>query len=124
MEKNMYDRLVTTEKRLNEIDELLLKDEVTRDTNRFRDLNIERSELEPIVTKFHEYLYANKNREDALTMSNDKDPEISEMGKEELKSNTELCEKITDELKVLLLPKDPNDGKDVIFEIKGAVGGD
>lgn len=124
MEKNMYDRLVTTEKRLNEIDELLLKDEVTRDTNRFRDLNIERSELEPIVTKFHEYLYANKNREDALTMSNDKDPEISEMGKEELKSNSELCEKITDELKVLLLPKDPNDGKDVIFEIKGAVGGD
>jgi len=60
MEKNMYDRLVTTEKRLNEIDELLLKDEVTRDTNRFRDLNIERSELEPIVTKFHEYLYGKK----------------------------------------------------------------
>lgn len=124
MEKNMYERLLTTEKRLKEIDELLLKDEVTRDNNKFKELNIERSELEPIIDKFHEYLYANKNREDALLMAGDKDPEISEMGKEELKNNTDLCEKITEELKILLLPKDPNDGKDVIFEIKGAVGGD
>ncbi len=124
MEKNMYERLVTTEKRLNEIDELLMKEEVTRDNRRFKELNIERSELEPVVEKFHEFLYAEKNREDALVMSNDKDPEISEMGKEELKNNTELCEKITEELKILLLPKDPNDGKDIIFEIKGAVGGD
>lgn len=124
MEKNMYERLVTTEKRLNEIDELLMNEEVTRDNRRFKELNIERSELEPIVEKFHEFLYADKNREDALTMSNDKDPEISEMGKEELKNNTELCEKITEELKILLLPKDPNDGKDIIFEVKGAVGGD
>ncbi len=124
MEKNMYERLVTTEKRLNEIDELLMNEEVTRDNRRFKELNIERSELEPIVEKFHEFLYADKNREDALVMSNDKDPEISEMGKEELKSNAELCEKITEELKILLLPKDPNDGKDIIFEVKGAVGGD
>jgi len=124
MDKNMYDRLVTTETRLKEIDNLLLKDEVTKDMNRFRDLNIERSELEPIVEKFQEFVYANKNRDDALVMSNDKDPEISEMGKEELKNNTEICEKITDELRIMLLPKDPNDGKDVIFEIKGAVGGD
>ena len=124
MEKNMYERLVATEKRLSEIDELLMKDEVTKDNRRFKELNIERSELEPIVEKFHEFSYAEKNREDALVMSNDKDPEISEMGKEELKNNTELCEKITEELKILLLPKDPNDGKDIIFEIKGAVGGD
>lgn len=120
----MYDRLVTTEKRLNEIDELLLKDETTKNMNKFRDLNIERSELSPIVERFKEYLYAEKNRDDALVMSNDKDPEISEMGKEELKNNNELCDKITDELRIMLLPKDPYDGKDVIFEIKGAVGGD
>src|SRR5574344_1573315 len=124
MEKNMYDRLVATEKRLNEIDQLLLSPEVTRDNNRFRDLNIERSELDPIVQKFHEFVYADKNKQDALVMANDKDPEINAMGKDELKNNTDLCDKITDELKVMLLPKDPNDGKDVIFEIKGAVGGD
>lgn len=124
MDKNMYDRLVATQKRLEEIDNLLLDENVVRDTNKFRDLNIERSDLDPIVIKFKEYLYAEKNKEDALAMSNDKDPEISEMGKEELKANTELCEKITEELKIMLLPKDPNDGKDVIFEIKGAVGGD
>ncbi|MFA6667148.1 MAG: peptide chain release factor 1 [Bacilli bacterium] len=120
----MYDRLVATEKRLNEIDQLLLSPEVTRDNNRFRDLNIERSELDPIVQKFHEFVYADKNKQDALVMANDKDPEINAMGKDELKNNTDLCDKITDELKVMLLPKDPNDGKDVIFEIKGAVGGD
>src|SRR5574344_1004540 len=124
MEKNMYDRLVATEKRLNEIDQLLLSPEVTRDNNRFRDLNIERSELDPIVQKFHEFVYADKNKQDALVMANDKDPEINAMGKDELKNNTDLCDKITDELKVMRLPKDPNDGKDIIFEIKGAVGGD
>jgi len=124
MDKNMYERLVTTENRLNEIDALLLKDEVLNDSNRYRDLSIEHSELEPIVEKFKEFNYAQKNHDDALIMSNDKDPEISAMGKEELKKNAEICEKVMEELKVLLLPKDPYDGKDVIFEIKGAVGGD
>lgn len=124
MDKNMRDRLITSEKRLNEIDDLLLKEETTRDMNKFRDLNIERSELDPIVQKFHDFLYAEKNKNDALVMAEDKDPEISEMGKEELKANIELCEKIEEELTIMLLPKDPNDGKDVIFEVKGAVGGD
>jgi len=124
MDKNMRDRLIATEKRVSEIDELLLKEETARDTNKFRDLNIERSELSPLVDKFHEYCYAEKNKEDALLMAEDKDPEISEMGKAELKANSEICENITAELKIMLLPKDPNDGKDVIFEVKGAVGGD
>lgn len=124
MNKNMYDRLIATEKRLKEIDDLLIKEEVIKDNNRFRELNIEHSELEPLVEKFQEFKYADSNREDALVMANDKDVEISSMGKEELKYNTELCQKIEDELTIMLLPKDPNDGKDIIFEIKGAVGGD
>lgn len=120
----MYDRLIATAKRLKEIDDLLIKEEVIKDNNRFRELNIEHSELEPLVEKFQEFKYADSNREDALVMANDKDVEISSMGKEELKYNTELCQKIEDELTIMLLPKDPNDGKDIIFEIKGAVGGD
>lgn len=124
MDKNMRDRLLASEKRLQEIDDLLLLEETASDTNKFRDLNIERSELAPIVDKFHEFVYAENNKNDALIMAEDKDPEISEMGKEELKINSEACEQITEQLKVMLLPKDPNDGKDIIFEIKGAVGGD
>src|SRR5574344_423272 len=124
MDKSMYDRLVTTENRFKEVEELFLKEEVLNDVNRFRDLSIEHSELEPIVEKFKAYCYALKNHDDAVIMADDKDPEISTMGKEELKKNQEIMDQITEELKVLLLPKDPNDGKDVIFEIKGAVGGD
>ena len=124
MEKNMYERLVTSEKRLKEIDELLLTNEVTSDMNKFKSLSKERSFLEPVVDKFNEFKTANQNKEDALIMSNDKDPEIALMGKEEYKLNSELVDKIIDEIKILLIPRDPNDGKDIIFEIKGAVGGD
>ena len=122
MDKNMHDRLVASEKRLNEIDDLLLQPETSSDMNLFKKLNKERSQLEPIVEKFHEFSFALNNKNDALAMCGD--PEISQMGKEELKHNEALMEQIEEELKVLLIPKDPNDGKDLIFEIKGAVGGD
>lgn len=124
MDKNMRDRLVTSEKRLSEIDELLLKEETSKDMKLFKALNKERSNLEPIVEKFHEYEVAESNKNDALIMANDSDGEIAQMGKEEIKANDEKMEKIIEELKILLIPKDPNDGKDIIFEIKGAVGGD
>ena len=124
MDKNMHDRLVASEKRLNEIDDLLLQPETSSDMNLFKKLNKERSQLEPIVEKFHEFSFALNNKNDALAMCGDSDPEISQMGKEELKRNEALMEQIEEELRVLLIPKDPNDGKDLIFEIKGAVGGD
>lgn len=124
MDKSMYERLVTSEKRLNEIEELLLTDDVMSDMNKFKDLSKERSKLEPIVNKFKDYKFAELNKNDALNMVNDSDPEIALMGKEEFKKNEETCQKIEEELKILLIPTDPNDGKDVIFEIKGAVGGD
>ena len=124
MDKNMIDRLETSKERLDEIDRLLLTDDVTSDMNVFRSLSKERAQLEPIVEKYAEYRTAETNKEDALLMANDKDPEISEMGKEEFKANSELLVKIEDEIRILLIPKDPNDGKDIIFEIKGAVGGD
>lgn len=124
MDKSMFDRLNTSEKRLHEIDDLLLLPETTGDMREFKKLSKERSILEPIVEKFNEWKYADQNKKDALEMCNDSDPEISQMGKDELKKNEQLLEKIEEELKILLIPKDPNDGKDVIFEIKGAVGGD
>lgn len=124
MDKSMRDRLITSEKRINEIDELLLKPETTSDMNLFKKLNKERSQLEPIVDKYHEFVRAEQNKNDALLMCSDKDPEIAQMGKDELKANETLLEQIEADLKILLIPKDPNDGKDIIFEIKGAVGGD
>jgi len=124
MEKNMYDRLVISEKRMNEIDGLLLKEETTRDINFFKKISKERSQLEPIVAKFLEWKKAEQNRNDALQMSKDSDPEMQELAKDELKNATEQEETIVGELKILLIPKDPNDGKDIIFEVKGAVGGD
>ena len=124
MDKSMRDRLNTSEKRLTEIDDLLLQPETSSDMNLFKKLSKERSQLEPIVDKYHEFCFAEQNKNDALLMCNDKDPEIVQMGKEELKKNEALIESIEEELRILLLPKDPNDGKDIIFEIKGAVGGD
>ena len=124
MDKNMLDRLVTSEKRVEEIDALLSEPNITSDLKRFKELNKERSILEPIVDKFHEYKTYESNLKDALDMSNDLDPEISALGREEYKNNQDLMEKTEEEIKILLLPRDPNDGKDVIFEIKGAVGGD
>ena len=124
MDKNMLDRLVTSEKRVEEIDTLLSEPNITSVLKRFKELNKERSILEPIVDKFHEYKTYESNLKDALDMSNDLDPEISALGREEYKNNQDLMEKTEEEIKILLLPRDPNDGKDVIFEIKGAVGGD
>lgn len=124
MDKNMRDRLIASEKRLNEIDDLLLLPETTNDMNEFKRLNKERSSLEPIVEKFRSFVFAENNRNDALIMRNDKDPDMAQMGRDELKKNEAIMEQIEEELRILLLPKDPNDGKDIIFEIKGAVGGD
>lgn len=124
MEKNMEDRLIASQKRLAEIDELLLKEETSKDMKLFKSLSKERSDLEPVVEKYNEYKKAESDKNDALVMANDSDPEIALMGKEEIKNNDALMEKIIEELRILLIPKDPNDGKDIIFEIKGAVGGD
>ena len=124
MDKSMRDRLDTSQERLKEIDDLLLDENIVSDINKFKNLSKERAKLAPIVEKYNEFLFAEKNKEDALIMSNDSDPDISLMGKEEFKKNEELIVKIEEELKILLIPSDPNDGKDIIFEIKGAVGGD
>lgn len=124
MDKNMLGRLEASKNRLKEIDNLLLDEFITSNIKEFKALNKERSILEPIVEKYTLFLNAKTNYDDAYIMTNDSDPEIASMAKEELKSNEDLMEQIEDDLKILLLPKDPNDGKDIIFEIKGAVGGD
>ena len=124
MEESMFQRLETAKKRLAEIDEQLMDENVTRDLANFRSLTKERANLDPQVENFNKYLKLQDDREGALEMSNDSDPEISEMGKEELKRINQEEEELIELLKTLLLPKDPNDDKNIIVEIRGAAGGD
>ena len=124
MEESMYQRLEVGEKRLTEIDLELSKDDVMKDIKHFKDISKERSVLEPQVEAFRQY---KKNIEDikgAMEMANDPDPELSEMGKEEIKRLQTEQDKLEEELKIMLIPKDPNDDKNIIVEIRGAVGGD
>ena len=124
MEESMRQRLIAADKRLKEIDEELLKPEIMKDISHFREISKERANLEPQVESFNKFL---KNEEEiigAREMANDSDPDISEMGKEEIKRLEDEQIKIEDELRTMLLPKDPNDDKNIIVEIRGAVGGD
>ncbi len=124
MEEQMLKRLEATVTRLAELDQLLLDQEVLSDRYRYRDLSKERANIEPIVAKYEEYKKVMSNREDALLMSSDSDPDIAEMGKEEYRLSLEKEKSLIDELRLLMIPRDPNDDKNIIVEIRGAVGGD
>ena len=120
----MYQRLKVATKRLEEIDQELLDENTTRDIKHFREISKERANLEPQVESFNRYLKMQSDYNDALEMGNDSDPEIAEMGKEEAKTLLKEMESLEEELRLLLLPKDPNDDKNIIVEIRGAAGGD
>lgn len=124
MEEQMLKRLEASVLRLQELDRLLLEQEVLSDRHRYRDLAKERANLEPIVEKYEEFKRVSSNKEDALLMSNDSDSEIAQMGKEEYKALAEKETALIDEMRILMIPKDPNDDKNIIVEIRGAVGGD
>ena len=124
MEENMFQRLNVACKRLEEIDKELLDENTMKDIKHFRDISKERAVLEPQVEAFNKYLKNESDLKDALEMSNDSDPELSEMGKEEVKRLTKENEQLEEKLRQLLLPKDPNDDKNIIVEIRGAAGGD
>ena len=120
----MFQRLEIATKRLIEIDQELLDENTMKDLKHFRDISKERAILEPQVEAFNRYKKDSEELKEAIEMSNDSDPELSEMGKEEAKRLTAELEKIELELRELLLPKDPNDDKNIIVEIRGAAGGD
>ena len=121
----MFDRLEDLVARLDEVQGELASPDVASNPERFRKLMKEQSDIAPIVDKFLEYKGAKQTIEDSLAMlDEEKDEEMREMIKEELndaKAQVETCEQ---ELKILLLPKDPNDDKNVIVEIRAGVGGD
>ena len=124
MEEKLQQRLEATVLRLEEIDKLLMDENTMKDMMKFRDLSKERANIGPVVEKYLEYKKVISDKEDALLMASDSDEELSILGKEELKRLSDLEPQIIDEIRLLLLPKDPNDDKNIIVEIRGAVGGD
>ena len=124
METSMLKRLEATKIRLGEIDQELMDEKVTSDIRRFRELSKERSNIEPVVDEYEKYLKISSDIKDAEIMMNDSDPDIAQFGHEEHKRLLEEEEALVERVKVLLLPKDPNDDKNIIVEIRGAAGGD
>ncbi len=118
----MIERLNAIENRYNEINEELMKPENISDIKKATSLSKEQASLKEAYDAYQEYKRLTSDIEAAKEMV--KDPELGEFAKEELEENQKKLEKLTKDIEVLLLPKDPNDGKDVIVEIRGAAGGD
>lgn len=124
MEDGLRKRLLLTKKRLQEIDNELLDPNVTNDLNHFRAISVERSQIEDVVLKFDEYVKTEQNIEEAKLLMDEKDEEIAEFAKEQFKELSAALPDLLEEIKVLLIPKDPFDDKNIVVEIRGAVGGD
>ncbi len=118
----MENRLEAILKRYHEIEKILMEPEVMQDFKKVSKLSKERSDLENIVKKYEEYKDANEKITEAKSLMNDVD--LREMAEMEIIEQNERLTKITNELEILLIPKDENDGKNVIMEIRGAAGGD
>ena len=121
----MFDRLEDLLIRYEEVMGELQEPGVADDPVRFRKLMKEQSDLAPIVEAYNEYKQCRQNIEDSLAMlEEESDEEMRELAKEELSDSRKRVEELEQELKILLLPKDPNDDKNVIVEIRAGAGGD
>ena len=121
----MFDKLEDLLIRLEEILSELQEPDVANDQNRFRKLMKEQNELTPIVEAYKEYKSCKQAIEDSLEMlEEESDEEMRELAKEELNESKARVEELERELKILLLPKDPNDDKNVVVEIRAGAGGD
>ncbi|MGX5377238.1 peptide chain release factor 1 [Ligilactobacillus sp. LYQ135] len=122
----LFDRLQMLEDRYEELGELLSDPDVIADTNRFTKLSKEMADLRETVEKYNQYKKVTQQIKDDEEMLNAglDDDEMTSMVKEELAASKEEKAKLEDEIKILLIPKDPNDDKNIIMEIRGAAGGD
>ena len=118
----MLERLELINERYEQISEELLKPEVYNDFKKMKDLNKEKTSLESTVEAYKKYKQVLSDLEAAHEMTHD--PEMAEFAHEEINTLTKEKEEIETNIKILLLPKDPNDDKNVIMEIRGAAGGD
>ena len=122
----MFDKLEVFKKRNDEINQMLYDPNIVSDQEKYKALMKEQKNLIPIVEKYDEYKKAKNNADEAKQLLNDGglDKDFKEMVEAELEESRAAIEKISDELKILLLPKDPNDDRNVIMEIRGGAGGE
>ena len=121
----LFDRLQMLADRYEELGELLSDPDVIADSKRFMELSKEMADLRETVEKYEKYKQVVQQiKDDEEMLSTGLDDEMAAMVKEELYDSKNEKQKLEQEIKILLLPKDPNDGKDLIMEIRGAAGGD
>lgn len=121
----MLEKLEALKDKYIELSEKISDPETLSDSQKLQKLMKEQAQLEPIALKYNEYMDVLTQLNDSKEMLNDKlDDDFREMVKQEVKELTEQEEELMKEIKILLLPKDPNDDKDVIVEIRAGVGGD
>lgn len=119
----MLDRLQALEDRYNKLNEMLSDPEVISDTKKLREYSKEQAGLEDVVQAHREYREVTSQLADAKEMLEDEsDNEMLEMAKMEVSELSSRKEELEEQMKILLLPKDPNDDKNVIMEIRGAAG--
>lgn len=122
----MLDKLADVEKRFEQVSEMLYDADVISDIEKYKSLMKEHKNLEPIVEKYREYKKASESFEEAKLMLDEGglDKDMREMVLEEIEASKENMQNLYEQLKILLLPKDPNDDKNVIVEIRGGAGGE
>lgn len=121
----MYEKLLHIEKRYDEITKLLSNPKVINNQDMYRDLMKEINELQPIIEVFRQYKKVKETLDESLMMlEEDLDKDFKELVEDEIKDAKRKIPEFEQQLKVLLLPNDPNDNKSVIIEIRGGAGGD
>lgn len=124
MKASIQEKLTQLGERYEEVGVLLSDPEVISNQDKYRELSKEYAELEPVVQSFERYSEVLNNIDEAKQMLKDEDADVREMAQEEIQENKALIEPLEVELQKLLLPKDPNDGKNVFLEIRAGTGGD
>lgn len=122
----MFEKLISTEERYNDISNKLMDPDVISDNNQYKQLMKEYKNLTPLVEKYREFAEAKKSVDEGkeLLEEGGLDKDFKELVVSEIKENEQKIEVISEELKILLIPKDPNDDKNVIIEIRGGAGGE
>ena len=122
----MFQKLSRAEDRYKEIEQLMTLPHIVSDNKEYSRLIKEYKALEPIIEKYREYKAREKEMRDSDEMMRDSslDPDFRSLAEEEFKLHREACEELTEQLRMLLVPRDPNDSRNVIIEIRQGAGGE
>ena len=120
----MLDKLAQLEARFREVETQMADPEVVTDLDKLRELTKEHHRLQPVAEAFVRRVSLDAELKGATELLDEDDPEVAEMAQAEVEELTAACEELDDEIKLLLLPRDPDDDKDIVLEIRAAAGGD